>query len=134
VSRAQQPGYKPAAPVENPLRDTVVAANDALIHSQAEFRSAMASFHALEAKFSEATEAYRQATNVYHDPSLPPHIAHAKAQAQLKRDHIAANLAERAARVARGEPAEPPKAVPQYMSPLDAKRGAAKRVVRPLMR
>jgi hypothetical protein len=134
VAAAQQPGYKPAPPIENPAKDAVVTANAELISSQAEFRKCMAEFHALEAKFSEATEAYRQSTNGYYDPTLAPHIANARAQAKLMREHIARCNAERAARVARGEPAEAPKVTPNYQSPLDAKRGAAKRVVRPLMR
>jgi hypothetical protein len=133
VAAANRPGYKLAAPVENPLKIAVDAANDALLASQPAFRARTAELHASETKFTEAAAAWTASRGAYYNPSLPEHIARSRAQAALHRDHAARLNAERHERVQRGEPAEVPKAVPNYQSEFDRKRGTAKRVVRPLI-
>jgi hypothetical protein len=121
VSAAQLVGYKPVPPVTNELRVAMDAASDALQKSQLLLRRYAAELHALETKAGEAIEAYRK--------SLP-----VMSRDTLMREHLARNLAERAARVAAGLPPEVPKIVPASQCEFDRVRGAGKIKPRPLMR
>lgn len=119
------------------LKAAIDAADAELVSARQELSAAISAQELLDRAAGEATNAWRVVTNqsAYEwDRTLPEHIARSKAQAKLHRDHVAAENAERAARVARGEPAEAPKVHPNYQSEFDRKRGTAKRVVRPLMR
>jgi hypothetical protein len=137
ASAANRPGY--VAPKRPKTKATLTVAEKAhadLETAQAELRMAIRDQEALAAVAGVATNEWRTAINVgvyTWDPTLPEHIARSKAQAKLHRDHVAAENAERAARVARGEPAEPPKVEPNFQSAFDAKRARMPRVVRPLI-
>lgn len=135
ASAANRPGY--VAPKRQKTKATPTEKTHTdLEAAQAELRMAIKDQEALAAVAGVATNEWRTAINVsvYEwDRTLPEHIARSKAQAKLHRDHVAAENAERAARVARGEPAEPPKVEPNFQSAFDAKRARMPRVVRPLI-
>jgi type IV secretory pathway VirB10-like protein len=94
--------------------------NASLALAHADFTRALRELRSLELASGTAIEAWRHCLPII-------------TQEDLKRDYIARGQAERAARVARGESAEPPRAEPNYQSAIDRIRGTGKRAVRPLI-
>lgn len=120
VSAAQHAGYVPAKVKTNKLKAAMEAAHEALLTARLELQNSTTALRHLERAAGEAIDGWRKCLPVMSRDTL-------------MRDHVARGNAERLARVKRGEPAEPPKIVPEYQSEYDRVRGASKRKVRPLI-
>jgi hypothetical protein len=123
VQAAQRPGYKPAPVEVDPLQVALEKAATALSAAYVEVREAQNAVAVTSRDYGQAVNAWRVTLSVNNfDTNV--------------KDHLAKQLEQRAARVAKGLSPEyqPVVTEPEYQTPFDAARSGARRKAVPLIR